>query len=181
MSQTNLRLTKRLLRLSSKRMETLYFVPPTHEHDPCPDETLTSCETLKLYHRLSHSTCVIAPCNQPAFCKVKFLPFSSMSPNERQGLERLASLVKPNLSSQGEWFARYCSAARFSVIIQLCQYSAEDKAASFQETNDWIATHLQELAPGVLEKYRQVLLNVELLLRGDRAWKGNRQLQLVKV
>ncbi|KNZ48846.1 uncharacterized protein VP01_5371g2, partial [Puccinia sorghi] len=58
-----------------------YFVPPTLQHDPCPDKTLTSCETLKLYHRLSRGTCVIAPCNQLPFCKVKFLPFSPKSPN----------------------------------------------------------------------------------------------------
>ena len=164
-----------------------YFVPPNSQHDPHPDETLTSSETLKLYHRLSHGTCVIAPRNQPAFCKVKFLPFSSMSSTELQGWERLVCFffgrtqfvepVKNNgplmggvmwadgwrkSSKRGEWFGRYCSVARLSAIIKACQYSAEDEAASFREANDWIATHLEELAPGVLEKYRQVLLENHL-------------------
>ncbi|KNZ55873.1 hypothetical protein VP01_2559g2, partial [Puccinia sorghi] len=38
----------------------------------------------------------------------------------------------------------------------------EDKAASFREANNWIATHLEKLAPGVLEQYHQLLLVSEL-------------------
>ncbi|KNZ55872.1 uncharacterized protein VP01_1375g1 [Puccinia sorghi] len=164
-----------------------YFVPPKLQHDPRPEETLTSSETLKLYHRLSHGTCVIAPQKKPAFCKVKFLPFSSMSPTELQGWEKLVCFflgrtqfvepVKNNgplmggvmwadgwrkCSKRGEWFGRYCSVARLSAMIQLCLYSAEDEAASFREANDWIATHLEKLAPGVLEKYHQLLLKSQL-------------------
>ncbi|KNZ52462.1 hypothetical protein VP01_3566g2 [Puccinia sorghi] len=95
-----------------------------------------------------------------------------MSPNERQSWEWLVCLflgrtkfvepVKNNgphmagvmwangrrkSSTRGEWFGRYFSAARFSEIIQL---------------NDWMATHFQELAPGVLERYHQVLLKNQL-------------------
>ncbi|KNZ47035.1 hypothetical protein VP01_6736g1, partial [Puccinia sorghi] len=47
-------------------------------------------------------------------------------------------------------------------LIKLFQYNPEDKAASFWEANKWIATHLDELAPGVLEQYRQLLLKSEL-------------------
>jgi len=56
-------------------------------------------------------------------------------------------------SKRGEWVQRYCSVACVSATNQLCQYNAEDKdAAAFWEANNWIASHLQELAPGVLEK-----------------------------
>ena len=164
-----------------------YFVPPRNQHDPCPDEILTSNETLKLYHRIFHGTCVIAPRYKPAFCKVKFLPFSSMSPAELHGWERLVcfflgrtQFVEPvkingplmggvmwadgwrKSSKTGEWFGRYCSVARLSALIKLCQYNPEDEAASFREANNWIATHLNELAPGVLEQYRQLLIESEL-------------------
>ncbi|KNZ47827.1 hypothetical protein VP01_6105g1, partial [Puccinia sorghi] len=38
-------------------------------------------------------------------------------------------------------------------LIEIFQYNPEDKAASFREANNWIATHLEELAPGFLEQY----------------------------
>ncbi|KNZ63463.1 hypothetical protein VP01_11402g1 [Puccinia sorghi] len=56
-------------------------------------------------------------------------------------------------SKRSKWFGRYCLVARLSAMIQLCQNSAEDKAASFREANDWIATHFNQLDPGVLEQY----------------------------
>ncbi|KNZ63654.1 hypothetical protein VP01_1117g4 [Puccinia sorghi] len=64
-------------------------------------------------------------------------------------------------STRGEWLGRYCSVG-FSAIIKLFQYNAEYKAASFQEAKNLISTHLQELAPGVLDKYHQVLLDNQL-------------------
>ncbi|KNZ45062.1 uncharacterized protein VP01_8521g1 [Puccinia sorghi] len=66
-----------------------------------------------------------------------------------------------SFSSQGEWFGR-CSMAHLSALIKLFQYNTEDKAASFQEANKWIETHIEKLAPGVLQKYRQLLLKSEL-------------------
>jgi len=47
-------------------------------------------------------------------------------------------------------------------MIQLCQYNAKDESAAFEEANAWIATHLQEMAPGVFDEYRKVLLKNEL-------------------
>jgi len=41
-------------------------------------------------------------------------------------------------------------------------HNAADKAASFREANNWIATQLQEMAPGIFDKYREVLLNGNL-------------------
>ena len=39
-----------------------YFVPPSRQHNPKPEELLTSNETLRShYHGLSHGTWVIAP------------------------------------------------------------------------------------------------------------------------
>ncbi|KNZ63470.1 uncharacterized protein VP01_113g6 [Puccinia sorghi] len=150
-----------------------YFVPPRNQHDPCPDEILATNETLKLYHLLFHGTC--------------FLPFSSMSPAELHGWEKLVcfflgrtQFVKPvknngplmggvmwaegwrKSSKKGECLERYCSVACLSALIELFQYNPEDKAASFWEANNWIATHLEELAPGVLEQYRQLLIEGKL-------------------
>ncbi|KNZ45397.1 hypothetical protein VP01_8160g1, partial [Puccinia sorghi] len=117
------------------------------QYDPCPEEILTSCKTLKLYNCLSHGTCVIAPQNKPAFCKVKFLPFSLTSPAELPGWEQCVLLpgtdpVSNGLrksSKKGEWFGRYCG-----------------------EANNLIATHLDKLAPGFLEQYRQLLIKSQL-------------------
>ena len=164
-----------------------YFVPPKRQHDPNPAETLTVARTLNLYHRLSHGTCVIAPRNKPAFCKVMFMPFRSMSTEELQGWEKLVcfflhrtNFVEPVKNNgphmggvmwadgwrkslkKGESFGRYCSVARLAAMIQKCQYSASDKAASFREAKNWIATHLQEMAPGIFDKYHEVLVNNHL-------------------
>ena len=164
-----------------------YFVPRRRQHDPNPSETFTSQETLRLYHGLSHGTCVIAPLNEPAFCKVTFIPFSKMNRTELLGWEKLVCFflnqtqyvepVKNNgphmggvmwaggwrkCSKRGEAFGRYCSVARLVTMIKRCQYNAEDEAAAFEEANAWIATHLQEMAPGVFDKYRKVLLENNL-------------------
>jgi len=66
-----------------------YFVPRKRQHDPNPSERVTSQETLRLYQGLSHGTCVIAPLNQPAFCKVAFMPFSKMNCTKLLGWEKL--------------------------------------------------------------------------------------------
>ncbi|KNZ47835.1 uncharacterized protein VP01_60g7 [Puccinia sorghi] len=67
------------------------------------------------------------------------------------------------MSEKGRMTWEVLLVAHFSAMIQLCQYSAENKAASFQEANnDWIATHLQKLVHGVLEQYRQLLLESQL-------------------
>ncbi|KNZ46211.1 hypothetical protein VP01_746g3 [Puccinia sorghi] len=107
---------RRSWRPSSKRREnwcTTTLSPPKNQHYPCPEEILTS-----------------------TFCKLKFLPFSSMSPAELNGWERLVCYflgrtqfvepVKKNgpmggvmwadgwrkSLTRGEWFGQYCSVAQ---------------------------------------------------------------------
>jgi len=153
-----------------------------------PTESPPSQDTLRLfYHGLTHGTCVIAPLNEPAFCKVKFIPFSTMNATELRGWEKVVCFflnqtqyvepVKNNgphmggvmwaggwrkCSKNGEAFGRYCSVARLVAMIQRCLYNADDEAAAFEEANAWIATQLQDLAPGVFDEYRQVLLDNNL-------------------
>ncbi|PLW17386.1 hypothetical protein PCASD_23445 [Puccinia coronata f. sp. avenae] len=68
----------------------LYYYSRSHQVDPCPDEEITSQETIQLsYHRLSFGTCIIALTNQAAFCKVRWISFNSMSPAELNGWEKL--------------------------------------------------------------------------------------------
>ncbi|KNZ61352.1 hypothetical protein VP01_14147g1, partial [Puccinia sorghi] len=57
--------------VESKRMEkpSTTTLSPKFQHDPRPEETLASSETLKLYHHLSHGTCVISPQKKLALCK----------------------------------------------------------------------------------------------------------------
>ncbi|KNZ43977.1 uncharacterized protein VP01_9656g1, partial [Puccinia sorghi] len=85
-------------------------------------------------------TCFISPHNQLAFCKFKFLPFSSMSPNERQGWEQLVCFFLV-------WEVLFCG--KFSRNHSTMSIGAEDKASSFREANNLIATHLQELETGL--------------------------------
>ncbi|PLW27729.1 hypothetical protein PCASD_20603 [Puccinia coronata f. sp. avenae] len=67
-----------------------YNVPPSCQDDPRKDKLITSQETLdEHYHCLSFGTCIIAPCNQVAFCKVQWIPFDSMSPAELTGWEKI--------------------------------------------------------------------------------------------
>ncbi|KNZ51249.1 hypothetical protein VP01_4026g2 [Puccinia sorghi] len=56
---------------------------------PTPPKRLTTQLNLESYQQLSHGTCVIAPQGKEAFCKVNFMPFSSMSPEELRGWEKL--------------------------------------------------------------------------------------------
>ncbi|KNZ63908.1 hypothetical protein VP01_10866g1 [Puccinia sorghi] len=138
------------------------------QHDPNPAERLTTQLNLESYHRLSHGTCVIAPQGEEAFCKVNFMPFSSMSPEELQGLEKLvfsSSLITSGWrksSKKGEYFGRYCSIQRLAAMIEQCIYNPQDEASAFREANDWIALHLQEMAPGIFDKYCDVLLGNSL-------------------
>ena len=169
-----------------------YLVPPKRQHDPNPHERLTTQLTLESYHRLSHGTCVIAPRGEEAFCKVKFMPFSSMSPEELRGWEKLVCFfldytnyvepVKNNgplmggemwaggwrkSSKRGESFGRYCSVQRLVAMMEQCLYNPQDEAAAFREANDWIALHLQEMAPGIFDKYREVLIGNSLPSMGS--------------
>jgi hypothetical protein len=49
----------------------LYYFSQSHQVDPCPDEEITSQETIQLsYHRLPFGTYIIALTDQAAFCKV---------------------------------------------------------------------------------------------------------------
>ncbi|PLW31906.1 hypothetical protein PCASD_21262, partial [Puccinia coronata f. sp. avenae] len=67
-----------------------YYVPPSCQDDPRKNKLFTSQETLdEHYHRLSLGTCIIAPRNQVAFCKVQWIPFDSMSPAELTGWEKI--------------------------------------------------------------------------------------------
>ncbi|OAV87367.1 hypothetical protein PTTG_29456 [Puccinia triticina 1-1 BBBD Race 1] len=155
-----------------------YFVPPKRQHDPNPSELLTSQATLKAsYYGLSFGTCVIAPQNGLGFCKFQTIPFSSMSPKELQSWEKLVCFfldqinfvgpVKNNGPLMGGWmwacgwrkgmkqegFGRYFSVGRLAAMIRKCRYNDQDKAVAYQEANEWIATHLQELAPRAFKEY----------------------------
>ncbi|OAV91130.1 hypothetical protein PTTG_04198 [Puccinia triticina 1-1 BBBD Race 1] len=164
-----------------------YFVPPSRQHDPKPEEILTSNETLRSHYQgLSHGTCVIAPRGKPAFCKFTTIPFSSMSSEELQGWEKLVCFfldqtqyvgqVQNNGPLMGGWmwgcgwrkgmkkegFRRFCSVGRLAAMIRKALYNAEDEAAAYREANEWIATHLQQLAPRAFKEYREALINGNL-------------------
>ena len=47
-------------------------------------------------------------------------------------------------------------------MIKKCKYNDQDMAEAFQEANEWIATHLQELAPRAFKKYCDTLINGNL-------------------
>ncbi|EFP82817.2 uncharacterized protein PGTG_09785 [Puccinia graminis f. sp. tritici CRL 75-36-700-3] len=164
------------------------FIPKYRRVDPKPNETITTPETLaQHYRKVSYGTCIIAPKDQQAFCKVKFVPFSSMTPSEIKGWEKLVVFffyrmnyvdkVKNNgplmggdmwadgwrkCSKKGEAFGRYCSVVRLARMIMLANYNQDDEAAAIREANDWIASQLQQLAPGVFQAYRQILINNNL-------------------
>ncbi|KNZ46304.1 uncharacterized protein VP01_7381g1 [Puccinia sorghi] len=65
-------------------------------------------------------------------------------------------------SKKGEYFGSYCSIQRLAAMIEKFLYNLQDKASAFQEANDWISLHLQEMAPGIFDKYRDVLLGNSL-------------------
>ncbi|KNZ46628.1 uncharacterized protein VP01_7109g1, partial [Puccinia sorghi] len=65
-------------------------------------------------------------------------------------------------SKKGEYFGRYCSIQHLAAMIEQYLYNPQDKASAFWEANDWIALHLQEMAPEIFEKYRVVLLGNSL-------------------
>ncbi|KAA1122050.1 Leucine-zipper-like transcriptional regulator 1 [Puccinia graminis f. sp. tritici] len=162
-----------------KKKPFYYFVPPARQHDPEPDVMHTSQETLaSSYKGLDHGTVIIAPQSQEAFCKAKFIPFSSMPSAELLGWEKLVCFflsrthyiapVKNNGPHMGgtmwadgwrkcskacEAFGRYCSVTRLVAMMRKSNYVAEDEAVAVREANDWISVHLQELAPGVFEDY----------------------------
>ncbi|OAV85490.1 hypothetical protein PTTG_10802, partial [Puccinia triticina 1-1 BBBD Race 1] len=172
---------------SGSKATFYYFVPPQRQHDPNPKELLTSQETLKkFYCGLSFGTCVIAPRGGPGFCKFQTIPFSAMSPDELQGWEKLVCFfldqtdfvapVKNNGPLMGGWmwacgwwkgmkkegFGQYCSVGRLAAMIKKSQYNDQDEAAAYQEANEWIATHLQELAPLVFKEYCETLIKGNL-------------------
>ncbi|KNZ44919.1 hypothetical protein VP01_8691g1, partial [Puccinia sorghi] len=126
-----------------------YFVPPKFQHNPCPREALTSSETLKLYHCLSHGTCVISAQKQPGFCKVKFLPFRSMSPTEPQGWEKLVCFIFGRTqfadswrkcSKRGEWFGNL-------VKTRLLLSGRPTIGFPLTSTNSWIFTTIPSNSP----------------------------------
>ncbi|KAI7947510.1 hypothetical protein MJO28_009418 [Puccinia striiformis f. sp. tritici] len=161
-----------------------YYVPKHRQHDPNLLEIFTRQETLlNSYHKLDHGTCIIAPKKEPGFCKFKITPFSNMSPEQPQGWEKLVMFflertdfveeVKINGphteggmwacgwrkgSKRKEGFGRYCSFIRLAAMIRKSQYNAQDEEAAYREANEWIASHLQELAPQAFKEDRQALL-----------------------
>ncbi|OAV88942.1 hypothetical protein PTTG_28866 [Puccinia triticina 1-1 BBBD Race 1] len=125
-----------------------YFVPPSRQHDPKPEEILTSNKTLQTnYQGLSHGTCVIAPRGKPAFCKFTTILFSSMSSEELQGWEKLVCFflnqtqyvgqVQNNGPLMGGWmwgcgwrkgmkkegFGQFCSVGRLAAMIRKALYN----------------------------------------------------------
>ncbi|KNZ61658.1 uncharacterized protein VP01_1373g6 [Puccinia sorghi] len=142
-----------------------YLVPPNRQHDPTLAKHSPSQVPMSV---TTKSTCVIAPRGKEAFFQVKFMPFSSMSPKEIQGWEKLVCFflnhtncveaVKNNEPHMGG--AMYCLVQCLEAMIQQCLYNAADEAASLWEANNWIAIHLQEMAPGIFDKSHEVLLAI---------------------
>ncbi|PLW04817.1 hypothetical protein PCANC_28529 [Puccinia coronata f. sp. avenae] len=141
-------------------------------------------ETLKLYRLLSFGTCIIAPVDRPSFCKVRWLSFDSMSPAKLNGWEKLVchllkrcnhiSPVKTNGTQTGgtmwadgwrkrsdpnQSVGRFCCVGKMKKAIQRAQYNPISQAAGIQEASDFIAYQLQQLAPGVFESCRQLIIN----------------------
>jgi hypothetical protein len=54
--------------------------------------------------------------------------------------------------------------------IQRAQYNPISKAAGIQEASDFIAYQLQQLAPGVFESCRQLLINGNYPFMGQMEW-----------
>ncbi|KAA1125471.1 Leucine-zipper-like transcriptional regulator 1 [Puccinia graminis f. sp. tritici] len=164
----------------------VYLVPPSHQFDPKPSEAITTQQTLQLYQHFTHGTCVAAPRGEPPFCKVKYVPFDTMSAEELQGWEKLVchffdrtnyvAAVKNNgpqvdgsmwadgwrKGSKKESFGRYCSVGKLVKMMLLANYNPQDEAASIKEASDFISIQLQHLAPGVFEKYRETLIENNL-------------------
>ncbi|EFP93984.2 uncharacterized protein PGTG_19938 [Puccinia graminis f. sp. tritici CRL 75-36-700-3] len=179
-----------------KKKPFYYFIPPARQHDPEPNVMHTSQETLaSSYKGLDHGTVIIAPRGQEAFCKAKFIPFSSMPSDELLGWEKLVCFflsrthyiapVKNNGPHMGgtmwadgwrkcskacEAFGRYCSVTRLVAMMRKSNYVAEDEAVAVREANDWISVHLQELAPGVFEDYRATLIKNNLPSMAHMEW-----------
>ncbi|KNZ44237.1 hypothetical protein VP01_938g5 [Puccinia sorghi] len=153
------------IRAFEEEGEFFYYeiVPSQYQH-PNPPKTLKIQSTLSMYHQISHGTCVIAPQNQTDFCKSKFVPFSSISCNKLQGWQIFFCffLDWTKFRAIVESFGRYCLVKHLEAMIQKCKYRAEDKAASFREAKNWIATHLQELTHGIFSHIVEVLLNNNL-------------------
>ncbi|KAA1131346.1 Leucine-zipper-like transcriptional regulator 1 [Puccinia graminis f. sp. tritici] len=165
-----------------------YFIPKSRQFDPDPLQIITPPAILpKYYRRISFGTCIIAPKDQEAFCKVKFIPFSSMTSVDFQGWEKLVcffldrtnyvSKVEINgalmggdmwadgwrkCSKKGEAFGRYCAVEQLARMMLLANYNPINEAAALREANNFISLQLQHLAPGVFEEYRKVLINNKL-------------------
>ncbi|EFP91998.1 uncharacterized protein PGTG_17829 [Puccinia graminis f. sp. tritici CRL 75-36-700-3] len=154
--------------------------------DPNPSEVITTQNTLQHYHHLTHGTCIAAPRGGPAFCKVKYVPFASMSPEQIQGWEKLVchffdwtnyvEAVKNNgpqmagdmwadgwrKCSKKESFGCYCSVGKLVKMMRRANYNPRDKATSIKEASDFIAIQLQHLAPGVFKSYCKTLISNNL-------------------
>ncbi|PLW12659.1 hypothetical protein PCANC_22123 [Puccinia coronata f. sp. avenae] len=120
----------------------IYYVPRSRQHNLNPTEAITSLENLKLYCRLSFGTCIIAPVDKPSFCKVCWICFESMKSSD------------PNQS-----IGRFCCVGKMKKAIQRAEYNPVTEAAGIQEASKFIAYQLQQLAPGVFESCRQLLIN----------------------
>jgi hypothetical protein len=148
-----------------------YNVPPSCQDDPRKDKLITSQETLdEHYHCLSFGTCIIAPCNQVAFCKVQWIPFDSMSPAELTGWEKIVfhllkrcehvNPVKKNgaqtdgmmwanggrkSSDPDQSVGRFCLVGKMKNAMKCAQYNPVSKAAGIQEASDFISLNSRNL------------------------------------
>ncbi|KNF05867.1 hypothetical protein PSTG_00861 [Puccinia striiformis f. sp. tritici PST-78] len=163
-----------------------YYVTPSRQEDPNPSEIITTQNTLQHYHHLTHGTCVVAPRGGAAFCKVKYITFTSMSRQQLQGWEKLVchffdrmdyvAVVNNNGPQMGgamwadgwrksykkESFGWYCSVGKLVKMMRLANYNPQDEASSIKEATDFISIQLQHLAPGVFQHYRETLINNNL-------------------
>ena len=54
--------------------------------------------------------------------------------------------IKKHLPTKNEGFERYCSVKLMAGMIRRSQYNFKHKESVFEEANEWIATHLDQLA-----------------------------------
>ncbi|OAV85720.1 hypothetical protein PTTG_08106, partial [Puccinia triticina 1-1 BBBD Race 1] len=134
---------------SGSKATFYYFVPSTRQHNPNPSKLLTSQATLKASYRgLLFGTCVIAPRGGPGFCKFQTIPFSEMLPDQLQGWEKLVCF--------------FLDQTNYVAPVKNNGPLMGDEAAAYWEANEWIATHLQELAPRAFKEYRETLIKGNL-------------------
>jgi hypothetical protein len=65
-------------------------------------------------------------------------------------------------AQKNEGFERYCSVKLMAGMIRRSQNNFKHKESVFEEANEWIATHLDQLAPHAFKEYCEALIGCNL-------------------